>query len=81
MNIELEGIEGKSKLTWGNILAVLDCTKPIGLTNAQIALALESEPQKTSFLTNLMFEAGVIDRVSVNATSRTHFYHAIPGRA
>ena len=54
--------DGKTLLTWRNVVELLEHVYPVSLTDKQISEALRSDMNLTSHITRAAFEAGEIGR-------------------
>ena len=76
--INLDQEDGKAKVTWKNILILLDSVKPGNLTNAQMRNMMGvGHDDSVSLLTNIMYKSGEIGRDTI---SNTHYYKSTNGK-
>lgn len=69
-----EMIEVPSVLSWTAVIELLRENGDEGMTNKEIADALESDYQRVRSLTFVMWENGALSRVHVGETGGTTFY-------
>lgn len=69
-----EMIEVPSVLSWTAVIELLRKNGDEGMTNKEIADALDSDYQRVRSLTFVMWEHGALSRVHVGETGGTTFY-------
>lgn len=69
-----EMIEVPSRLTWESVIELLRASGDEGMSNKEIAEALDVDYSRARSLTFVMWEAGALSRVHIGETAGATFY-------
>lgn len=67
---------GYSKLTWKNIISILDHVSPEQMTNRQLSEFIKYPIQNVTNLTLIMYKAGAINKEMTTRGNRINLYYS-----